>query len=143
MGREAMLYDLMHMKLGDWHPVSDVPHTSELDVQIDKSIPKNRRLIIDFINSGIMPGESLNNGTYKLTARELMDQLNAMSPDHKIPMQQLAPVLRALGCTDKIVGTKRCWVFEELGKMKKKWCNEFGDFNYEEGDTWTLSNTSY
>ncbi|MEQ1953400.1 primase-helicase family protein [Mesorhizobium sp. CN2-181] len=55
-GREAMLYDLLNMELGDWHPRNDIPQTEELMEQKLRSNDSELAWFIDLLDAGRLPG---------------------------------------------------------------------------------------
>lgn len=60
-GREAMLFDLLAMELGNWHPRNDIPQTDELAEQKLRSLDSELAWFVDLLNSGTLPGSGYPN----------------------------------------------------------------------------------
>ena len=54
-GLEAMLYDLLSLDLGSWHPRRDVPQTAGLRRQKDLSLPPAKMVVHNMLREGEVP----------------------------------------------------------------------------------------
>ena len=142
-GREAMLYDLQHLKLNGWHPRDDVPTTDELKHQITLNMPKPNKLVLDLLDGGIFPGEKNPTLGYIATAKELKDYFEEISPDNKVPFLPIANILHALGLEKRTIKNSRCWTFYSLGTMRKRWVDNYGDYAFDQKEAWELKNPNF
>lgn len=68
VGLAAMLYDLLHVPLGDWKPWHDIPRTDALLAQKMESADWIDRTVFDIAMRGEMPGSSMDNPAFSATA---------------------------------------------------------------------------
>ncbi len=54
-GYSAMLYDLLRMDLGDWHPRADIPQTAASADQKTLSLAAEDQWLLGFLESGVLP----------------------------------------------------------------------------------------
>lgn len=54
-GREAMLFDLINMDLGSWHPRDNVPKTSELLVEKTNTLSPEQKWLLSLLSDGRLP----------------------------------------------------------------------------------------
>lgn len=74
-GYEAMLYDLLNMDLGDWHPRQNVPKTEALNVQKAEGLKGFEAYLFDLLQSGEAPpgAEHLRGGSLFVRSQDLLD----------------------------------------------------------------------
>lgn len=118
-GREAFLYDLMNMDLGEWHP-RDVPQTSALLEQKLATLAPQDEWFFDLLQHGSLPNpeasapnKALARGLF-LAARESFPRLRDVSDT------KLGHTLRKWGCSRFIKQNKRGWVFPPLRLAREK-----------------------
>src|SRR5262245_45374896 len=51
-GLQAMLYDLVHREVGNWHPRINVPKTKAKTQQVSQSLKGFERMMFDYLTSG-------------------------------------------------------------------------------------------
>ncbi len=59
-GLQAMLYDLLAIDLGDWHPRDDRPDTAALEDQRARSLDPLHAVVLDMLREGNLPFEAAN-----------------------------------------------------------------------------------
>ncbi len=59
-GLQAMLYDLLAIDLGDWHPRDDRPDTAALEDQQARSLDPLHAVVLDMLREGNLPFEAAN-----------------------------------------------------------------------------------
>ena len=129
-GRGGMLYDLLDMKLGDWHPRDDVPNTKALQKQIATSRSYYKECMFSLLDEGnlIMEYSEAENG-YLCASKAIQTFFNVEDDASKSIklMKGLRPIFEKLGIRKS--ETKRrsgsYWVFPELHELRKRWNNEF------------------
>lgn len=143
-GLSAILYDLQHMQLGEWHPRHDVPETEELRRQIAMSLPKLKYAFLSMIEDGVFPGALDGQGRYIISNKNLTGYFHSMDPANKsITTKQVAKLCSDLGITTDRDKHSRFYVFPQLGELRKAW-----NFKVAKVDDWSLSdawevNTAY
>jgi hypothetical protein len=133
-GRAAMLYDLLHMDLGDWHPRYDIPQTAALQDQKLLSMNPYEQWWYGLLIEGMLPNDELYTDAQKKTppdrtssdalfehARQTVPALKNVS-DHL-----LGRALRERGCIrGRMRDTRRGWKFPELAKARADWVKRTG-----------------
>jgi hypothetical protein len=142
-GYGAMLYDLLHFDLGDWHPRKLPKDTGLLDQQ-KKSLSPLDAWWVELLETGTLAGCD-NNAPYravsnsyqksysvgnfeKLITRDgLYDQARAVEPRLKGRSDHaLGNYLAEQGCDNKHrVLRHRGWEFPSLGECREKWMQRF------------------
>src|SRR5690606_17181872 len=138
-GREAMLYDLTHMDLGNWHPRDNVPETEELKYQKRMSIRRQHRIVSNLLESGIFPGEINKNGEYSTTMNRIFDTVREEEPElSKIPQRLVADVLEKIGVVRKRTARGNNWIFPELHKVRGIWDKTFIPMKWDDKEKWQV-----
>ena len=73
-GLAAMLYDMLEMDLGDWHPRKDIPQTQALMEQKIAGLSAIAAVFLDSLRTGIVMGESLEDEIRVSKGREHRDK---------------------------------------------------------------------
>ena len=124
-GLSAMLYDLLHMQLGDWHPRKNVPETEEMRKQIEMSLPKLKYAFLTMLEEGVFPGEINGKGEYIISNTNLLEYFKQIDSANKnITGKSLANLCKSLGITFGRSGTGRYLIFPELGAIRETWSNQ-------------------
>jgi hypothetical protein len=129
-GREAMLYDLQHWNLDNWHP-RQVHDTEGLRRQKYLSLPPVMLWIERFLQEGHLPGflssshPFVSNETIRADARDRVPQLRNVSDS------VLLDALTKLGCTPARSERYRGRKFPPLGEMRANWEKIFGPWQWE------------
>lgn len=121
-GREAMLYDLLRMKLGDWHPREDVPQTEELSRQQIYGLQRHEKAILAILEQGIMPGYTKSRQRC-VKSTTLNDYLNTLEPGkNKIHPRMVADTMIKLGASIVRDGQKgNVFIIPTLSRMRVLW----------------------
>jgi hypothetical protein len=160
-GYEAMLFDLLARKLGDWHP-RDIVHTEALTGQQEESLSALDEWWLELLQTGVLAGADENDpsrassnkweekieeptgwgGTRTRTVfREgLYDQARRISPKLKGRSDKaLGRYLKDRGCTSEWVRRDRGWQFPSLADCRAKWLERFPDTKWDDLDLedWT------
>lgn len=142
-GREAMLYDLQKVNLKKFHPRKAIPQTEELSRQAQMSVGRPARHILVMLEDGKFPGTYNQHKEYVATSSELVNHLDNIDRNNKVPMRLKAEVLKRLGCEPIKRDDKRMWRFPPLGQMKLNWNKEFGKNDWDDYDDWEVEKRQY
>lgn len=143
-GREALLYDLQRMNLGEWHPRYNIPETKEMRAQIRVSMRKEHRVIHGLLMLGVFPGEYTIDHTYLVSSSTLNDYLNEIDPfSRSVSMVIKAEIIKKLGAKKVRRAKGVYWEFPPLDVFKNNWNNVFGDFEWPEQDVWETEKGSF
>lgn len=138
-GLGAMLYDLLRIDLGDWHP-RRIPKTAGLLEQQSQSLRPEDSWWVELLQSGKLWGASergpewaVSNsyeeevsttfGTKTVRKRGLYDQAREISPRLKLWSDHLlGQYLKKHGCSNaKKVARRRGWEFPPLDQLRREW----------------------
>lgn len=166
-GVEAMLFDLLNMKLGNWHPRLNIPETKERMRQQTLSLQDIDACIHKMLDDGIlpclprqdggvrrvplkMPDGKWGEGFFVSTQRLMEFMMGRGYPrDVKVSAQRLAIHLKPLGFEkhriDVMIGDERAqingYVFAPLGIYRNNWIALGKPHNWREEDLaveWSL-----
>jgi hypothetical protein len=156
-GYAAMLYDLLHRDLTDWHP-REIVRTAELARQQEQSLSPLDEWWLELLQTGVLAGadprdpsaavsnsyeeEVINEYGTKRTRRRdgLYAQARSVSPRLKgVSDHKLGRYLRDQGCTNEWVRRRRGWQFPPLIDCRKKWEVRFPDMKWRDPtiEAWT------
>ncbi|MFZ1091315.1 MAG: DUF5906 domain-containing protein [Xanthobacteraceae bacterium] len=141
-GYEAMLHDLLHQELGDWHP-RKIPMTEALRKQQLRSLKPLDAWVLKFFEDGVLPtgigvdrpdralsrsqpdpdGRNPRNGLYDL-ARD-------QPPLRYMDEQVLAAHLKQWGCTPWRSNLARGWEFPPLAKCRARWQEKYPGWTWQ------------
>lgn len=101
-GREAMLYDLMHTNLKNWHPRQAMPATDELLQQQLLSMGRKAKAVYYLLEEGVLPEYNLQDvedgNEYLIKYKSLRAYLDDMYPEGKsISQGTLRDLLTRIG----------------------------------------------
>jgi hypothetical protein len=131
-GREAMLYDLLHHDLCDWHPRKDIPQTTALMEQKEESLHGVDALVAALCHDGALPyprGDDpgtcvtggVEGGTLRTWARDAVPGLKYKS-SHSISRD----LTKNWGCTPRHSGALRWIEFPTLGELRRMFIDRYG-----------------
>jgi hypothetical protein len=164
-GLQAMLYGLLHYKLGDWHP-RQIVRTPALSKQQEESLSPLDQWWLELLQTGVLEGASelvpdraISNryeeeisepdgfgGQRKRTVRREgpYDQARRISPRLKGASDTtLGLYLRdeQRGCTSEWVRRHRGWQFPPLRQCRERWKQQFPETVWRDQDikNWTFA----
>jgi hypothetical protein len=161
-GYEAMLYDLLHHDLGDWHPRQIVP-TAALAAQQEESLSPLDAWWFELLQTAVLTGaddlhpdraisnryeeqieegrDSYGNPHLRTVKRDgLYDQARAVSPKLKgYTDAALGRYLKQQNCENAWVRRHRGWQFPPLAECRKRWLERFPMTVWHDAETkeWT------
>jgi len=143
-GKEAMLYDLLKVKLGKWHPRDNIPDTEEMRRQIDLSYPRLKGAIKDILMEGVFPGELNGKGEYQIASKNFLDTLNDMDANFKFTGKSVTNLLKQVGVNTRRDTTTRYLIFPELGIIRSLWSRQVGRQNWDTADVkWEIGKKEF
>jgi hypothetical protein len=154
-GYAAMLHELLHRELGDWHP-RQVPMTGALRDQQVRNLEPLDAWLVGLLDSGVLPtggdqpnrvpshsyhdieGRNPKNGLFDL-ARERVPALRRHDD------QVLAGHLKKLGCKPWRSNAQRGWEFPPLVECRSKWEEKYPGWkwNHPEATEWMSGEGTY
>jgi Family of unknown function (DUF5906) len=154
-GYAAMLHDLLHRELGDWHP-RQIPMTEALRDQQVRNLEPLDAWLVGLLDSGVLPpggdgpnrvpshsyhdfeGHNPKNGLFDM-ARERVPSLRRLDD------QVLAGHLKKLGCKPWRNSTQRGWEFPPLPECRAKWEEKYPGWkwNHPEATEWVTGELTY
>jgi len=146
-GREAMLHDLLEMKLSNWSPRQKVPKTMETRNQIEKSDSLQEKMILSLLEDGIFPGICVDgeHHTKLSNIRELMEKTIPRAKN--ISDKSLADACKKFGAIKRKKQSDIYWVFPSLKEMREDYCKRRGfkiQERFDPTDNWiTKKQTAY
>jgi len=154
-GYEAMLFDLLARKLGDWHP-RDIVSTEALTGQQEESLSALDEWWLELLQTGVLAGADENDprraisnkyeieqdlGTdgyggrrTRMVWREgLYDQARRISPRLKGRSDTaLGRYLKDRGCKNTWIDHQRGWEFPTLTECRAEWLERFPDTKWHD-----------
>jgi hypothetical protein len=136
-GLEAMLYDLLHSDLGDWHP-RQVYETEGLRAQKERSLPPLDQWFVEILQEGTLPPSGTFDGRRDFVmTRTLMEDVKERVPrahQQYLSEQDLATYLKERGCIRTRTNTVRGWIFPPLAELRGEWARRFGGWPWDMPD---------
>lgn len=150
-GLAAMLYDLLRLDLGEWHP-RQIPRTQGLLDQQSQGLRPEDAWWVELLQTGSLWGadprqpncavsnsyeeEEHNNfgGTRTIKRRGLYDQAREVSPPLKrLSDHLLGGILAKHGCTNtRKVLRRRGWTFPPLAQARAEWEARFPGWTWQD-----------
>jgi hypothetical protein len=152
-GEAAMLYDLLRLDLGDWHP-RRIPKTLGLLEQQSQSLRPEDSWWVELLQSGRLAGAderkpncAVSNGydddvpnsfggTKTVKRKGLYDQAREISPRLKLWSDHLlGQYLKKQGCsnTQKVM-RRRGWRFPPLAQLRDEWERRYPGWSWNDAD---------
>jgi Family of unknown function (DUF5906) len=141
-GREAMLHDLLKMKLGAWHPRIDMPDTKEMTEQKFMTLGKKEKIVLSLLEQGKFPGTYTPHKEYIIYPMELQEYLGKLNSRAPVHMRLVAITLKKIGVIFGKRDGKRCIIFPELGELKLAWNKQFMPYEWDDYDNWETVDNS-
>jgi hypothetical protein len=137
-GREAMLYDLLHINISDWHPRNDIPETSELQKQVEFSMTREQRFMKQFLVDGVFPGENKKN-KYNIRTIEFGEYIDQIDSDmRKVSTHKRCNLLRSMGVTSYKSNGNLWWDFPSLKDMRQLYEKLHGPMPWSKDEEWYI-----
>lgn len=136
-GLAAMLYDLQHVELGDWHP-RRIPQTEALQQQKLRSLQPLYEWFEGLLSDGLLIGAQ--KGTLIVPAGLLLSMAKESVPRLRdTSSTALGRFLGEVGCS-KVHGLGgNAWQFQDLAKHRALWTQRFGNWHWSySGADWIV-----
>jgi hypothetical protein len=123
-GLSAMMFDLLNMDLGDWHPRRNIPRTDALLDQQLRSLSPEDQWWFSLVTSGLLPQHGMDSSTIKTNPRraksgDLFELARKTVPGlHFASDHRLGIALRKRGCLSVEVQKKSGWEFPPLADAR-------------------------
>lgn len=139
-GLAAMLFDMLAVELGDWHPRHDVPQTHALRDQKEHSLPPEEQWVLGLLDAAELPGRSPPNPR-RATCNDLYEAARKASPK----LRDTSDNALARHLTDKWnlpkkdvrVGGHRAREFPPLQEMRRQFEAKYGQREWaSDADEW-------
>lgn len=144
-GREAMLYDLLHMDLTGWHPREDIPETSELVRQREMSMNSLNQAVKQMLDDGLFPGQYIRT-EYHISSDTLSEHLKKIE-EYSVRFTTIkkAELYKKLGARkDRDGATGRIkWIFPELNVVRENWDREIMKSRWDDKKSWSIIKTDF
>jgi hypothetical protein len=150
-GYSAMLHELLHRELCDWHP-RNVPTTEALRDEQVRSLEPLDAWVVGLLDSGVLPpgGDEPNrvpsHSYHDFEGRNAKDGLFDIARERvaalrRLDDQVLAGRLKKLGCKPWRNKTQRGWEFPPLAECRTKWEEKYPGWkwNHPDATEWVTS----
>jgi Family of unknown function (DUF5906) len=137
-GAAAMLYDLLKMDLGDWHP-REIYKTAALRRQQELSLPPMFEWMLGLLEDGELPGTQPGR-LQQASPTSLLNDLHYKVPRaHDIGKNKLSEFLREKWQCTKHGGVYPFYAFPPLAEMRSVWDRQFGERKWPPRIEWGFS----
>jgi hypothetical protein len=124
-GIGAMVYDLLKMDLGKWHPETARPDTAALDSQKASNLPPLERCLLQCLESGELPcGQEQSGDTVFLPSEVFVDLINnrlKLRDKEQVSTTKLYKLFTRLGFVKFDKSRPRGWFIPPLPDARKVW----------------------
>lgn len=142
-GVEAMLYDLLDMDLGGWHPRADIPETVERRRQKVWSLENQEALMMQLLEEGTLPEgavqipDGVKYGGWPFVPTHSLIEHGRRTIGRTFTPHAITKLLKQLGCKKHQYRTSWGHVFPPVKEMREAWekLGQPSDFS-EEYDEW-------
>lgn len=136
-GMAAMLYDLLRVELGDWHP-RRIPQTEALQQQKLRSLDPRYEWFEDLLQNGVLP--TGNQDSYLVPSYIVANMARESVPRLKdISTTALGRFLDEQGCEKVHGGKGNGWRFDRLNEHRVRWERRFGNWKWSyQGEDWII-----
>lgn len=143
-GKAAMLYDLLKVKLKRWHPRMDIPHTDELQNQIDMNYPHLKKGVCDMLTHGVFPGVLNGKGEYQISSKNFLTYLEGeTNVKNSFTNKSVVQLVKVLKVQTHRSSTERLLIFPELGIMRDLWNKHIGRRDWRTNEKWSIGKMEY
>jgi Mesyanzhinovviridae DNA primase len=128
-GIAAMMYDLLALDLGTWHPRYEVPQTQALGDQKIHSLSAEDEWWLGLLQAGDLPGPAHKNNPWLAQSQALLEHANKMFRMRYCTEHRLGRMLKKYGCdrnSDWRINGKRAWQFPPLKEARAAWDKKLG-----------------
>jgi hypothetical protein len=132
-GLEAMLYELLHWDLGDWHP-RQVYETEGLRRQKEQSMSLLEQWFDELLQAGNLPGGWGNLCKTNFTeTQSLIKDAESRIPllRNRLTEKAMANFLKKRGCVQDRTNQVRGWKFPPLRQMRAEWAKMYGERTWD------------
>jgi len=138
-GLAAMLYDLLHARLGDWHP-REIVASEALQQQKKRSLAPPQEWLLSLLQDGALPAAPSKLGSpTAVYASVLLDEARDHSPWPQWSRMKVSDLLEQWGCLRRRTEYGSLWQFPSLGDMRAAWVRKFGAWQWGEGpEDWIM-----
>lgn len=138
-GAAAMLYDLMHLDLGNWHPRKNVPQTDALRAQKANSLSGFDAVFLDLLRVGHLPAEHRHpDGSVFVATTALRDYAAAQSRREDVSLNDVSKLLKGLRFEKRDQGRPRGFVLPPLPKARAAWDAARSAMAWDETAEWDV-----
>jgi hypothetical protein len=130
-GLGAMLHDLLHLNIGNWHP-RQVYETEGLRKQKEQSLSPLEQWFAQVLQDGELPCSFMSRSVFATT------QVLVSSARERVPRQRdyfsykaMGDFLRKQGCTSERTAQARGWKFPRLVDMRAQWSRRYGEWKWD------------
>lgn len=121
-GRAAMLYDLMQMDLGDWHPRENIPKNDARNKQIAASLGGFEKVMLDLLRVGEIPVEEWVTDYQPFVATSVMHEYaQRTSGRNDVTLNAVAGLLKELGAEKDRSRRPSGWILPSLADARRRW----------------------
>ncbi|WP_417713992.1 primase-helicase family protein [Pseudophaeobacter arcticus] len=124
-GLAAMLYDLLAMDLGDWHPRDDRPDTAALEDQRARGLDPVKAAVLDMLREGSLPFEAGSDprGTEArpfIATNEFRDAIQRQTRG-AVTANAVSDALKQIEAEKSRKGRPSGYVLQTLGEARAAW----------------------
>lgn len=123
-GLEAMLWDLQHAPLGDWHP-REIPHNEALRAQKERSLSPIQEWWLEILQNGRVP-YGLRDEPDKVDSSQLLANAQSFPKLKELSPQALGRFLTGVGGTNLHTRDGNRWGFGKLNDRRAQWIKAYG-----------------
>ena len=121
-GPAAMLHDLMHMDLGDWHPRENIPRNDARNKQIAASFKGMDKVMLDLLRVGEIPVEEWVTAYQPFVATSVLrDYVQRISGRSDITLNAVASLLTLLGAEKDRNKRPSGYILLPLADTRRRW----------------------
>lgn len=119
-GREAMVNDLLHVNLKDWHPRFSIPKTEEFKRQAMLSLSGYSKIVSSFLEAGIFPGDGEEAKNYTCTVKGIDEFFkNNIGKIDRFSVKTRAEMFKKIGAKRLHNREGSLWKFPPLPECKE------------------------
>lgn len=143
-GLAAMLYDLRHRDLADWHPRKGIPETDALLAQKAESLQGVDAVLLDLLREGAVPGlqsVGASQAAWVSTSAVLdyaSQRLRSARGPQKVTLNDVGLALQSLGAKVHRCGVQRVrgYLLPSLAEAREAWCSTRMPVKWNDADSW-------
>lgn len=131
-GLAAMLHDLLHVPLGDWHP-RQVLHTAALQAQKARSLDAKHEWLESLLQAGELPIANTPNGDYICQSYALLNMVRDAGGklSREITANAMGRFLKTWECVHVHRVQGSAWRFPSLLELRDLWEKKFGKWKWD------------